>query len=80
MLNYVFSGDDTEGEPIAKILIRYCTSYEVINIRSNETENSFEYSYYIRVKKSKNVNQLLCEMRNMKGITNLNLFFDQQNS
>ena len=80
MLNYVFSNGDPDNEPLAKILSNYCTSYEVINIRTNEDDNAFEYSYYIRVKKNKNVNELLHELRNLKGITNLNLFFDQQNS
>jgi len=80
MLQCVYSNGDPDMNPITKIITDYCISFEVINIRSNEIDDTFEFSYYIRMKKNKDVNQLLYDLQKVKGIKNLNLFFDQQNS
>lgn len=80
MLQFKYSGEELDNEFLAKLLSGNCVNYELINIRSNELENSFECSYYIRVKKTKDHNALLMELQKIKGIKGLNLFFDQQNS
>lgn len=80
MLQCVYSDGEPDMNPISKTLGEYCISYEIINIRSNEIDSAFEFSYYIRIKKNKDVNHLLFELKKIKGIKNLNLFFDQQNS
>jgi len=40
------------------IEFNYCITYEVMNIRSNEIDKSFNYSYYLTIKKNKDYNQL----------------------
>lgn len=80
MLQFSFSNIKENTDSFIRILNNYCISFEVINIRSNEIDKSFDYSYYLRIKKNKDSNQLLNELNNVEGIRNLNLFFDQQNS
>lgn len=80
MLQFSFSNTKENTDSFIRILNNYCISFEVINIRSNEIDKSFDYSYYLRIKKNKDSNQLLNELNNVEGIRNLNLFFDQQNS
>jgi uncharacterized membrane protein YhiD involved in acid resistance len=80
MLQFAYSNEKSEENAFQFILSGYCNNYEVINIRSNEIEKIFEYSYYIRIKRNKDANQLLYDLQKLDGITNINLFYDKQNS
>ncbi|KAF0152397.1 MAG: hypothetical protein FD143_1035 [Ignavibacteria bacterium] len=62
MLQCVYSNKETEVTTVTKLLSSYCNSYEIISVRSNEAEATVEYSYYIRIKKNKDVNYLISEM------------------
>jgi len=80
MLQFAYSNEKSGENAFQSILSGYCNSYEVINIRSNEIEKIFEYSYYIRMKRNKDANQLLYDLQKLDGVTNINLFYDKQNS
>jgi uncharacterized membrane protein YhiD involved in acid resistance len=80
LLQFVYSNGKPDEKSFLNIFSSYCTSYEIINIRSNELDNSFEYSYYVHIKKNKDTNQMLRDLQSINGIKNLNLFFDQQNT
>jgi uncharacterized membrane protein YhiD involved in acid resistance len=80
MLQFVYSNGEENINSFMQILKGYCHSFEIINIRSNEIDKSFEYSYYIQLKKNKDTNQLLYDLKKVEGIKSMNLFFDQQNS
>jgi uncharacterized membrane protein YhiD involved in acid resistance len=80
LLQFVYTNGQPDENSFLKILSGYCTGYEIINIRSNEIDNSFEYSYHIRTRKNKNTNQLLRDLQSVEGIKSINLFYDQQNS
>lgn len=80
MLQFIYANGDPDMNSIIDILKKYCKGYEVINIRSNEIDKSMECSYYIRLKKNLNTNQLIHELQNVKGMKTINIFFDQQNS
>lgn len=78
-----FSRSNEEGaneDDHLRVLSGYCLSYEVLNLRTNDIEHAIEYSYYIRLKKSKDPSQLLKDLQKIKGLTGVNLFYDQQNS
>jgi uncharacterized membrane protein YhiD involved in acid resistance len=80
LLQFVYSNGEPDENSFINIISGYCSSYEIVNIRSNEIDKSFEYSYYIRIKKNKDSNQLLKDLHLIKGIKSLNLFYDQQNA
>jgi uncharacterized membrane protein YhiD involved in acid resistance len=80
LLQFIYSNGEPDENSFLNILSGYCTGFEIINIRSNEIDKSFEYSYHIRTKKNKNTNQLMRDLQNVKGIRSINLFYDQQNS
>lgn len=80
MLQFTCSSYNSESNPFMEVLYSYCKSFELINIRSNEIDESFEYSYYIHVKKNKDTNGLMYDLKKVQGIRSINLFFDQQNT
>lgn len=80
MLQFICSTDGSDGKPFMDVLYNYCRSFEIINIRSNELDESFEYSYFIHVKKNKDTSSLMHDLKKVRGVRSINLFFDQQNS
>lgn len=80
MLQFTYSNGTPDEKSFLQILSNHCSGFEIINIRSNEINKSFEYSYYIHVKKNRSTNELLYDLQKVEGIKNLNIFFDQQNS
>jgi uncharacterized membrane protein YhiD involved in acid resistance len=80
MLQFVYSDGEPDTSSFMTVLMRYCKNFEIINIRSNEIDKSFEYSYYVRILKNKDVNKLVFDLQQVEGIKNINFFFDQQNS
>lgn len=81
---YILKLTYSNGEPNEKsfldVLMKFCTRVEVINIATNEMDNTFDYSYYLRLKKHQDINILIHDLREIKGIKSINVFYDQQNS
>lgn len=80
VLQFTYKNGEPDISHLTQLLQKYCRSYEIINIRSNDIEHSFEYSFYIKMKRDKNANYLLDDLRKIEGVRSLNIFFDQQNS
>lgn len=80
MIQFVCAAGSSAENPFMDVLYEYCRTFELINIRSNELDETFEYSYYIHIKKNKDTNSLMYELKKVKGVKNINLFFDQQNT
>ncbi|MGE5364554.1 MAG: DUF4956 domain-containing protein [Bacteroidota bacterium] len=79
MLQFVCSQCESHKNSSKEILYSYCRSFELINIRSNEINESLEYSYYIHVKRNKDTDDLVQDLKRVEGMKSINLFFDQQN-
>ena len=79
ILQFIYSNGDPSGEEFSVTLARYCKSYEIINIKSNP-DLSIEYTFYLRIKKSLDSKFIIDDLQKVKGVSNLNLYFDQQNS
>jgi uncharacterized membrane protein YhiD involved in acid resistance len=80
MLQFVHPGIEDKGSAIIKTLSSYCSSFEMLNVRSLDTEKAFEYSFYVSIKKNKDTNRLINDLNNHESIRNINIFFDRQNS
>jgi uncharacterized membrane protein YhiD involved in acid resistance len=80
ILKLCYSNGEPNENSFLNVLLRFCTRVEVVNIASNEIDNSFDYSYYIRLKKNQDINILMHDLKEVKGVRSLNVFYDQQNS
>lgn len=80
MLQFSYPSSETLTNPINDILSASCKSFEIINVKSIDLDDTFEYSYYIRLKKNTDPTVLLHDLQKVKGLKSVNLFFDQQNS
>ena len=80
MLQFIYSSSDPDTDSFHRVLSGHCKRYEIINIRTNESAKTMEYSYNIFLMKNKDVDKLLLDLGKVKGIRSTNLFFDQLNS
>ena len=79
ILQFSYTNGDPKSEEFSGTLTRYCKSYEIINIRSNP-DGTVEYTFYLRIRKSYDSKYIIDELQKIKGVSKLNLYFDQQNS
>ena len=79
ILQFSYANGDPSTEEFSGIISNYCKSYEIINIRSIP-ENITEYTFYLMIKKSLDSKFIINDLQKIKGIANLNIYFDRQNS
>ena len=79
ILQFSYSNGDPSTEEFSGIISHYCRNYEIINIRSTP-QGPIEYTFYLRIKKSMDSKYIINDLQRIKGVSNLNLYFDKQNS
>ncbi len=79
ILQFSYSNGNLRDEEFSNIIINYCRNYEIINIRSLP-DNSTEYTFYLRIRKSSDSKFIIDDLKKIKGTGNLSLYFDRQNS
>ncbi len=63
-----------------KLMKRYCRNSKLVNIQTigdEESEQTMEYSFYVNLKKEERGKELVTRLRQVKGVTHVNLFFDE---
>ncbi len=79
LLQFNLSGNEnTEPQFFVKLIDNYCSQYDIMNIRTDEINKSIVYSYNVRMRRIENADKMIRELRNVPGISSVNMFFDQQ--
>lgn len=79
ILQFSYSNGEPLGEKFSEVLLKFCKSYETINIRTLP-DGTIEYTFYLRIRKNLDSKLIIDELQKIKGIQKLNLYFDRQNS
>ncbi len=73
-----FNTSSEEDNPAyLEILKKYCKKYNLINAKGNG-ENFLELSYYVTIKDKETGTALLRELKKLKDLNQVNLFFDEE--
>lgn len=78
LLQFSFSLNEAKAAQYLEIFDNFCSRYDIINIKSIEDSALAEYAYYVSFKKKSNANRFVEELKNVTGIKNINLFFDEE--
>ncbi len=72
-------GDDLQDNPFGALFKTYCKSYKLVNVKTigDEMDQVMEYSYYINLKNEEKGSELVSMLRNINGVHQVNLFFDE---
>ncbi|MBN1299983.1 MAG: DUF4956 domain-containing protein [Melioribacteraceae bacterium] len=79
LLQFAQAGDSGENDNRhLEILNKYCRRINLINVKSVGESESMEYSYYIGFKHKVSSGEFISELKKLKGIRQVNLFFDEE--
>jgi uncharacterized membrane protein YhiD involved in acid resistance len=79
LLQFSFSGNgDSDEKRFLGVLEKYCKRVKLINVKSIGDGESSEYSYYIGFKSKVSSTEFLNELKTLKGLGQVNLFFDEE--
>ena len=78
LLQFQYANNDTDSAPYMKVFNTYCSKYKLINIHTIGETDTLELSYYLTMKKPENGGKLVHELRDIHGISNVNLFYDEE--
>lgn len=68
-----------EEAPFISVFHKYCKSSKLINTKALMESDSLELSYHIVLKDVKLITEFVNQLKNSKGVNNVNLFFDEEN-
>lgn len=71
--------EDVEGK-LAQTLKKYCRKYNLVNIKNIGKDNEMEAYYQVRLRSSKKNALLIQKLRELGFVTNVNLFFDEDDT
>jgi uncharacterized membrane protein YhiD involved in acid resistance len=79
LLQIVYIDDKIGDNPFQQILKKHCSKNKLVNLKGTESEESdtIEASYYIRLKSEDLGPIMVSEVKALTGVTNVNLFFDE---
>ena len=76
LLQFIVGSADAEPE-YSRLLKEHCKNYRLINAKANG-DDLMELSYYITLKQKESSVNLLRDLRKIKSINKVNLFFDEE--
>jgi uncharacterized membrane protein YhiD involved in acid resistance len=76
LLQLQYSDDDITT--VKNIINAYCSSFELINIKSPSGGASKEFSYYINLKRNKEYLEFVGALKNISAVKYINLFRDEE--
>lgn len=74
---YISNGGYEEA-PFLSIFKKYCKNSKLINTKAMMEDDSLELSYHINVKDSKFITEFIKQLKDSKGVSHVNLFFDEE--
>lgn len=79
LLQFSFhTNDGYEEAPFLSIFQKLCKSSKLINTKAMMDSDSLELSYHITLKDPKLITDFVSQLKNSKGVNNVNLFFDEE--
>jgi uncharacterized membrane protein YhiD involved in acid resistance len=76
LLAYAPNGE--EEAPYLKVLKAHCRQHQLISAKSHEGVEELELSLYVHLKNEQQRDLLVQELRQVDGVRNANLFFDEE--
>ena len=78
LLQFQYTSDNGEVAPYFAIFHKFCKSFKLVNIKSIGETDIMVLSYYIKLKKKETGKEFIRAIGKIKGISNINFFFDEE--
>lgn len=67
-----------EEAPFLVVFQKFCKDSKLINTKAMMEDDSLELSYHVVLKDPKFITEFVNQLKNSKGVNNVNLFFDEE--
>ena len=79
LLQFSFrSNGGYEEAPFLTVFQKFCKDSKLINTKAMMEDDSLELSYHVVLKDPKFITEFVNQLKNSKGVNNVNLFFDEE--
>jgi len=76
LLQLQYADDDVTS--VRNIMHEYCSTFELINVKTSPGDSPKEFSYYINLKRKKDYLDFVAELRAVRAVQSINLFRDEE--
>ena len=73
-----FEPDGGDETPYLPVLKDHCRRHQLVNVKAQEESDILELSYYVHLKDEDRSDDLIRELRGLRGVKNASLFFDEE--
>ncbi len=78
LLQFTFNANGNDSAPYTELLHEYCRNSKLINAKAIGNEETLELSFYVGFKNKDKTTDFVQKLRKIKGIQNVNLFYDEE--
>ena len=79
IVQFTYTGKGVPEKPYLTVFNKYCTSADLINVKSlGEDNETLEISYYVKLKKKEDAKLFVAELKRINGVGFANLLFDAE--
>ena len=79
LLQFTFSSNGGyEEAPFIKVFEKFCKNVKLINTKAMMEGDQLELSYHVNLKEPKFVAEFIKQLKDSKGVSQVNLFFDEE--
>jgi uncharacterized membrane protein YhiD involved in acid resistance len=78
LLQFSLLSDKPESAPYLPALQQFCRKFQLINVKTEDQEERYEISFYINLKNEAANYELVRALKDVPGVTNVNLFYDEE--
>jgi len=78
LLQFTYNSNGTKTPQYNELIENYCKKSKLINAKAVGVEDMLELSYYVGFKNKKQTTEFVQNLRKLEGITNVNLFYDEE--
>ncbi|MFZ1291315.1 MAG: DUF4956 domain-containing protein [Melioribacteraceae bacterium] len=78
LLQFTFNSNGNDSSSYNKLIDEYCKKSKLINAKAVGTEETLELSYYVGFKSKDYTTEFVQKLRKVKGVLNVNLFYDEE--
>lgn len=78
LLQFTFDSSKGISQNYNDLIEKYCRKSNLINAKAIGTEDQLELSYYVGFKNKQKTTEFVQQLRKLDGLSNVNLFYDEE--
>ncbi|MCP5063522.1 MAG: DUF4956 domain-containing protein [Ignavibacteriae bacterium] len=78
LLQFTFSSNGEETKEYNNLINTYCKKSKLINAKAVGLDDTLELSYYVGFKNKDKTTEFVSKLKNVNGVKNVNLFYDEE--